>query len=321
LMGETLAEMFPGAYFLHIIRDGRRVVHSMTNFKRSSGEQRSLPRWVTDFAEACRTWRRNVEACMALSAKYPTRCLTVVNEELVDKPRQVFSEIFRLLAIPYEDGPIEFIRTHRVNSSFSRQYVGQPPPTDKESIPWKEWSVDERSTFLAEAGPTMASCGFVREDELTLWSYDKIVLETRDVIRNSVPVGAKVAVVSKGDDSFLHLDGRTAYHFPQNEHGAYAGHHPADSAEVRTHLDDLRRRGIEYLVFPSTSLWWLEYYEEVRDHLNTFDHLVLRTEECVIYRLRSSGERAAEDIGKSKSKTDGSVNGAKTRSVASQYST
>src|SRR5918995_5110059 len=63
LMVDVLADMFPGAVFLHILRDGRRVVHSMMNFANRLADAhiadyvrtKQLPSWATvDFREMCK---------------------------------------------------------------------------------------------------------------------------------------------------------------------------------------------------------------------------------------------------------------------------
>src|SRR5215469_338174 len=51
----------------------------------------------------------------------------------------------------------------------------------------------------------------------------------RDVARLTLPAEARVAVISKGDDDLLNLDGRYGMHFPQTVGGVYAGYHPADA--------------------------------------------------------------------------------------------
>ena len=65
----------------------------------------------------------------------------------------------------------------------------------------------------------------------------------RDVVDAQVPAGETVAVVSRGDDELLELGAHTAWHFPQDEDGAYVGYHPHDSAEAITHLEALRSAG------------------------------------------------------------------------------
>src|SRR5207253_10034976 len=67
--------------------------------------------------------------------------------------------------------------------------------------------------------------------------YRDTVKQVRETVRLSVPAGAHVLVVSKGDDDLLQLDGRFGAHFPQVTGGVYAGHHPADSGEAIAELE------------------------------------------------------------------------------------
>jgi len=114
--------------------------------------------------------------------------------------------------------------------------------------------------------------------------YLETVAGIRDVVRSSVPIGAQVLVVSKGDDDLVQLDGRRGAHFPQVDGGVYAGHHPADSSEAIAGLERLRAAGAEFVVFPQTSLWWLDYYGDLRAYLER-GGTVANSEACVIYRL------------------------------------
>jgi hypothetical protein len=163
-MVETLGEMFPEAFFLHILRDGRSVVNSMVNFLDRSAGDDPAPAWV-DFTEACRTWRRYTEIAMDFGARNPTRCLTVVNEELVAEPVEGFRKILRFLDAPNEEGPANYFRTNRINSSFgagSREQAVRKRP----SAPWREWDEKDRLTFYWEAGPTLIKVGFATKEEL-----------------------------------------------------------------------------------------------------------------------------------------------------------
>jgi len=98
--------------------------------------------------------------------------------------------------------------------------------------------------------------------------YRDLVERIRDVVDRELPPDATVLVVSHGDDELLDLGaGRRGWHFPQMEDGTYAGHHPGDSAEAIAHLEALRGRGADYILFPETALWWLEYYDELTELL------------------------------------------------------
>jgi hypothetical protein len=97
--------------------------------------------------------------------------------------------------------------------------------------------------------------------------YAELVSRVQAAVAANVPAGAAVLVVSKGDAALVDLPGHGARHFPQSEAGGYAGHHPRDAAAVVAELEDLRRRGAEYLVIPTTARWWLDFYEGLGTHL------------------------------------------------------
>ena len=98
------------------------------------------------------------------------------------------------------------------------------------------------------------------------------------------------AVVSKGDNELLQLDGHHAWHFPQTAGGVYAGCHPKDSADAIQHLAELRTKGAEYLLFPKTAFWWLDHYAELKNQLESRHTLICRDDACVIYGLTASAD-------------------------------
>ena len=132
----------------------------------------------------------------------------------------------------------------------------------------------------------------VRRELAELHRKDEI-RRVREVVRVALPADATILVVSRGDDELLDLEGREAWHFPQAENRAYAGYHPATSAEAIEHLGSLRAQGAGYIVFPSTALWWLDHYDELREYLERDHEVIVRQHDaCVIYALRSGlGER------------------------------
>jgi GT2 family glycosyltransferase len=120
--------------------------------------------------------------------------------------------------------------------------------------------------------------------------YRKLVRAIREVVEEAVPPGARVLVVSKGDEELLELEDRKAEHFPQGEGGGYAGFYPPDSASAIAHLERLRASGADYLVFPTTSLWWLEHYAELRDHLHSHYPVPVQQDDvCRVYALQPLG--------------------------------
>jgi hypothetical protein len=119
--------------------------------------------------------------------------------------------------------------------------------------------------------------------------YQRLVASIKQVVRKVIPAGARVLVISKGDAELLDLDGMVAGHFPQNPDGSYTGYHPADSVQAIDHLESLREGGAEYVVIPSSALWWLEHYVGLRQYLADQGEELFREHHCcAIVRLSRS---------------------------------
>jgi GT2 family glycosyltransferase/glycosyltransferase involved in cell wall biosynthesis len=116
--------------------------------------------------------------------------------------------------------------------------------------------------------------------------YRAMVEGIRRAVSNHLPRRAKVLVVSKGDDELLRLAGRSAGHFPQRDDGVYLGHYPADVAAAVAHLEVLRAKGAQYLLFPRTAVWWLGHYAGLGEHLAVHATEVCDVDDCIIYKLR-----------------------------------
>jgi GT2 family glycosyltransferase len=174
LVVDRLAEMVLGARFLHVLRDGRRVVHSMVNFDRTFGDPETiermksagrLPPWTTDFRDACRTWARFTRIASEFCRGNPERAFTVTNERLITDPDDALREVLEFLGVSYDPAPAAFLRTHRINSSFAPSgRSADAPPTLTE--PWREWGPEQRHVFFEEAGEMMIACGFATAAEL-----------------------------------------------------------------------------------------------------------------------------------------------------------
>ncbi|HEV2762768.1 MAG TPA: class I SAM-dependent methyltransferase, partial [Pyrinomonadaceae bacterium] len=118
-------------------------------------------------------------------------------------------------------------------------------------------------------------------------SYARTLRLVREAARAYVPAGARVAVVSKGDEELLKLGGsRRAWHFPQHEDGTYAGHYPATSAAASDHLEHLRRKGARFLLIPSTFRWWLEHYADFARQLEARHKLLHDGPGGLVYELQ-----------------------------------
>lgn len=125
-------------------------------------------------------------------------------------------------------------------------------------------------------------------------AYGQLIRRVRKVVGDHLPAEATVIVVSKGDEELLQLGGRRGMHFPQTQDGRYAGHYPADGREAVAHVEQLRARGGQYLLFPGTAFWWLDHYLELREYLDSRSQRVWSDADCIIYRLSQSEDASGQ---------------------------
>jgi hypothetical protein len=127
--------------------------------------------------------------------------------------------------------------------------------------------------------------------ELTPARYEELVSRIRGIVMEVVRPGARILVVSRGDDELLRFDNRVAWHFPRLDNGSYAGYHPASSEAAVEHLEALRERGAQCLLLPSPSYWWRDYYQGFFEHLATRGTAAWDDETCAIFELEAAGSR------------------------------
>jgi hypothetical protein len=172
MMIDTLGQMFPDACFLHMLRDGRCVVESMTHFWDALEDHIranflasgwKIP-WL-EFTNACRTWRQHVRTSIEFAKNNPGRCLTVRHDRLSSDTPQCFREIYEFLGVSYEEAPVTFIRSNQLHPSPANGGALGPSLRDGHEI-WKAWSPEQRQIFLEEAAPTLVEYGLASQGEL-----------------------------------------------------------------------------------------------------------------------------------------------------------
>jgi hypothetical protein len=156
LMVGILADMFPTARFVHILRDGRLVVRSM--LKSGFAED-----WADSFGEACKAWSHFVEEAMTFCNERPARGKTVLLDEIAADPEARFAELQDWLELEQEPWSARFFQENRINSSYA---AGDSRRADDGNAVWQTWSAEERRTFADVAGETLFKYGLAAESDL-----------------------------------------------------------------------------------------------------------------------------------------------------------
>ena len=107
-----LRKLFPGALFIHLVRDVRAVVRSMLNFHRLAAIH-----LVPNEEEAYKYWLRAVRACLIAERAYGPNVISRLRyASLIDDPENAMRSVLDFVAEPYTAKCLEPL-AQRINSS------------------------------------------------------------------------------------------------------------------------------------------------------------------------------------------------------------
>lgn len=154
---DLLAEMFPSAQFLHIIRDGRDVALSMMKAYRKARF------FYMDIYFAAQTWKRRVRKARASAARLGAdRYFEVRYEQLTENPERVLREICDFLGemyVPAMTEPHKVARQHHHSKGIHA--ATRLPPTTTSVGRWqREMSESDQRLFQAVAGDLLDELGY-----------------------------------------------------------------------------------------------------------------------------------------------------------------
>ena len=110
-----------------------------------------------------------------------------------------------------------------------------------------------------------------------------------DQLNRMTSPDALAVFVVDGDSSGIYYSRRKGWHaFDDSDWGA-----PLDSAQAIMELEKLRNRGATHLVFTLYTVWWLDYYNEFADYLDSYYRRVSETEDYVIFDLADGLNKTA----------------------------
>jgi hypothetical protein len=138
-----IAEVYPDARFIHIIRDGRDVARSIV----------AQPWPPTTVKEAAEEWRSSVAAGRAAAPELGERLAEVHYEELLADPRAGIERLYAHLGLEGGIDEALAVAGEKVNDWHNDERVG--------SGTWREaWGRRDRRDFEHEAGELVRELGY-----------------------------------------------------------------------------------------------------------------------------------------------------------------
>ena len=209
------------------------------------------------------------------------------------------------------------LATVQVTHSDEAFVRAHPNPVPAEVGPGKttiSWSTGEEGSWgqvyvAVDGGPEKLLVGGSEGAKEVSWIWPNKTYEFRlyagkehEVLLGSVKVervsGEAFIMASPNPVPAGVGPGKTAITWSTGEEGSWGqvyvrqmrtdAYYPADDEEAIAHLESLRAKGAEFLLFPATAFWWLEHYEGFRRHLKSRYRVVAdRKDVCLIFDLRA----------------------------------
>jgi hypothetical protein len=156
---DVLERAFPGAQYVHLIRDGRDAGLSFIEMRRRPRFNWARPRGLGAFAAQ---WRREVEGARRFGRGQATgRYHELRYEDLVAEPEVVLRDICGFLRIEFDPGMLDYHRAGEPKLLVDHPRLTAPPTPGLRE--WREqMAPEEVECFEAIAGELLAELGYER---------------------------------------------------------------------------------------------------------------------------------------------------------------
>lgn len=156
---DVLERAFPGALYVHLVRDGRDAALSFLAMKRRPRFNWARPRGLLSFAAQ---WRRELEAARAFGARLGAgRYRELRYEDLVADPERELRGVCEFLGLEFEPGLLEYHRDVDATSLVDHPKLAEPPGAGRSD--WRtQLEPGQQESFEAVAGPLLDAYGYER---------------------------------------------------------------------------------------------------------------------------------------------------------------
>lgn len=172
---DLLERVFPGAQYVHIVRDGRDAALSYEYMPHRPRLSLLYPRGIGDFAFC---WRREILSARGFGSTVAAgRYFEVRYENLVTEPEARLREICSFLGVRFEPAMLDYYHDFKSTPDRNHKRLAEPPSPGNRS--WrKQMSAADVERFEAIAGDLLADLGYERGfPSPSTWARTRAVLD------------------------------------------------------------------------------------------------------------------------------------------------
>lgn len=164
---DEIKEVFPDAYFIHIIRDGRNVACSYKKLNKKQIVSEDAPNLPDRIEGIANEWKSNIQKIRRSFEKFNyENALEIRLEDLTANPEEMVRNIVDFIGEDFESSMLEYYKTSGNSKVIPKDYLQWKK---KNTLPIQEESIDKYkrelteeqiSKFYAIAGEHLRECGY-----------------------------------------------------------------------------------------------------------------------------------------------------------------
>jgi hypothetical protein len=158
-----LLEIYPNAFFIHIIRDGRDVACSYLNLVNLDSSSPYKPKLPDEIVQIAKEWAdNNLKIEKFLKNLKPANKFVLKYEDLIEEPANCLQLICEFLKLPYEETMMDFNKTEKEPEMFmdwKKKTLEKPDPANK-NIYLKFLTPADIDLFNRNAADVLNSYGY-----------------------------------------------------------------------------------------------------------------------------------------------------------------
>lgn len=165
---DKIKDIFPNAFFIHIVRDGRDVACSYKELYKKRLKEKYAPNLPNKINDIARQWSRNLDTIQKSLRKIKRSKLVEVRyEDLVESPEVTLKQLCKKLKVRFDPAMFKHHELNKKIHLVPKQYMGWKEDTYKKVNTTsvgrykKELTVKERETFERIAEKQLRNYGYL----------------------------------------------------------------------------------------------------------------------------------------------------------------
>lgn len=164
---DEIKEVFPNAYFIHIVRDGRNVACSYKKLNKKQIISEDAPNLPDKIESIANEWKSNIQKIRKSFKKFDYQdVLEIRLEDLTTNPEEVIRNTVDFIGEDFESAMLEYHKTSTNNQTIPEDYLQwkkkntlpiQDEPADKYKM---ELTKDQIAKFNFLCGDLLVSYGY-----------------------------------------------------------------------------------------------------------------------------------------------------------------